>query len=97
MMPIPGQIVYSKAGRDKEKYFVIIEVIDENYVFISDGDMRRVDNPKKKKIKHLLIMKKQAKNVMDKMRDSKRITNSDIRRCLMVFKDDLEQTNQENL
>lgn len=50
-----GQIVKSKAGRDKDRNFIIVDIIDEQYVLIADGDLRKIDNPKKKKIKHLAI------------------------------------------
>jgi len=47
-----GQIVISKAGRDKGKAFIITELEDE-YVYLVDGKLRCLDNPKRKKIKHL--------------------------------------------
>lgn len=48
-----GQFVRSKAGRDKDRVFIIVDVIDDQYVLIADGDLRRIGNPKRKKIKHL--------------------------------------------
>jgi ribosomal protein L14E/L6E/L27E len=48
-----GQIVSSKAGRDKDKVFAVVDIIDDKYVFIADGDLRKIENPKKKKVKHL--------------------------------------------
>lgn len=48
-----GQIVISKAGRDINRKFVILKIIDENYVLISDGKLRKIDKPKLKKNKHL--------------------------------------------
>ena len=48
-----GQIVISKAGRDINLKFVILKIIDENYVLISDGRLRKIDKPKLKKNKHL--------------------------------------------
>ncbi len=50
---IPGQLVKSKAGRDKDRTFIIIAIIDDEYVTIVDGDLRRVEKPKRKKIRHL--------------------------------------------
>lgn len=50
---VPGAIVRSKAGRDKFRFFVVIDVVDNDYVTIADGDLRKIDSPKKKKIKHL--------------------------------------------
>ncbi len=48
-----GQFVRSKAGRDKGRVFIIVDVIDDQYVLVADGDLRRIGNPKKKKVKHL--------------------------------------------
>lgn len=48
-----GQLVRSRAGRDKDRLFIIIGIIDDQYVTIVDGDLRRVEQPKRKKIRHL--------------------------------------------
>ena len=47
-----GDLVLSKAGRDKEKIFLVIEV-ENGFAKIVDGKMRKVKTPKKKSIKHL--------------------------------------------
>lgn len=49
----PGQLVKSKAGRDKDRLFIIIGITDDQYVTIVDGNLRRVEKPKRKKIRHL--------------------------------------------
>lgn len=48
-----GSVVYSRAGRDEGNFFMVYEIIDDSYVLIVDGDIRKLDKPKKKKIKHL--------------------------------------------
>ncbi len=48
-----GQVVSSKSGRDKDKIFIVIDILDDKYVLIADGDLRKVEKPKKKKVKHL--------------------------------------------
>jgi ribosomal protein L14E/L6E/L27E len=48
-----GQVVKSKAGRDKDRNFIVVNVLDREYVLLADGDLRKIDNPKKKKAKHL--------------------------------------------
>ena len=45
-----GQVVKSKAGRDKDKIFVIIN-IEEEYAYLADGHLRRMEKPKQKKMK----------------------------------------------
>ncbi|MDO4764610.1 MAG: KOW domain-containing RNA-binding protein [Eubacteriales bacterium] len=47
-----GQLVISKAGRDKGNHFLVIELA-KDYVYLVDGKTRRIDQPKKKKIKHI--------------------------------------------
>ena len=47
-----GQVVRSIAGRDNGTAYVIIRT-SENYVFVADGATRKLENPKKKKFKHI--------------------------------------------
>lgn len=47
-----GTVVISKAGRDKNKPMMIVE-ITENGVFVCDGKERPLENPKRKNPKHL--------------------------------------------
>lgn len=50
-----GQIVRSKKGRDVGRVFVITEIIDDDYLHLVDGKLRKLDRPKKKKVKHVSI------------------------------------------
>lgn len=43
-----GQVVKSKAGRDKGKLFIVLNVEDP-YAYIADGSLRKVEKPKKRK------------------------------------------------
>ena len=47
-----GSIVRSKAGRDKGMLFVAVG-LEGGYAYVSDGKLRKVEKPKKKKLKHL--------------------------------------------
>ena len=47
-----GRVVISKSGRDKGRSFVVFE-IDDRYVWLADGKLRKIEAPKKKNIKHL--------------------------------------------
>lgn len=48
-----GQIVKSISGRDKGRYFIVIKICTDDMVLISDGNLRKIQKPKLKKIKHL--------------------------------------------
>ena len=54
---VKGQVVRSKKGRDEGKVFVITEIIDKDFLYLVDGKLRKLDRPKKKKVKHLYIYK----------------------------------------
>ena len=47
-----GDIVLSKKGRDKGKYFLVVRIVD-NIAYIVDGKNRKVTALKKKNVKHL--------------------------------------------
>lgn len=79
---IIGTIVVSKAGRDKDKHFLVTGIIDENYVIIVDGDLRKIDKPKKKKIKHLLITKQYSAEIKDMIMQGDKLTNAQIRKYI---------------
>ena len=46
-----GFFVFSSAGRDKGRCFVVMQESEEFYS-LADGKLRRVEKPKKKKKKH---------------------------------------------
>jgi ribosomal protein L14E/L6E/L27E len=84
-----GQYVRSKAGRDKNHVFIVLEVIDHEYVYLTDGDVRRLERPKKKKSKHLYEFSQISEVVREKIKDDKKLTNLMIRKEIEKF--DLNQ------
>lgn len=77
-----GQVVKSRAGRDKGRIFLIIDIIDKENVYIVDGDLRKLDRPKKKKIKHLIVYNTILDELKYKLDNNIKINNAYIRRLL---------------
>ena len=75
-----GDIALALAGRDEGRLFAVIALDDkdENYVFIADGRSRRADKPKRKKIKHLKLVKETA----FECKEGEKITNSMLRKTI---------------
>jgi hypothetical protein len=48
----PGQLVTSRAGRDKGQAFIVLGV-EGDRVLVADGRLRRVARPKRKNVRHL--------------------------------------------
>ena len=51
-----GELVTSKAGHDKDRLYMIVGEEGE-CVYLCDGRLRGVEHPKKKKKKHIQIIK----------------------------------------
>ena len=79
-----GQIVFSKCGRDQGKPFIIVS-IEEDYVYLVDGDLRKVDNPKLKKHKHIQPTLTTNEWIKQKIIEENRLTNNDVRRALEEY------------
>lgn len=48
-----GDVVISTAGRDKGRKMVVVGIVDADHVFVADGDLRKIEKPKKKKNRHI--------------------------------------------
>jgi ribosomal protein L14E/L6E/L27E len=77
-----GQLVIATAGRDTNRKFIITCIINDQYVYISDGDSRKLENPKKKKLKHLRLTKYISNEIMQGLQQNKKVTNSVISKCI---------------
>lgn len=82
-----GQIVTSKAGRDEGKVFIIVGILDGAYVQISDGDLRKIEKPKKKKIRHLEFSGRISEMISDKLSNGMKVTNAEIRKSIEGLSD----------
>ena len=81
-----GRIAVSTAGRDKKRYFVIIDIIDAQYVYIADGDLRKKDHPKKKKLRHLKLCPEVLESIAAKLKEGTKVFDAEIRSALRAFR-----------
>lgn len=76
-----GRAVQSLQGRDAGRCFVILQVVDDQFVLMADGLTRKLDHPKKKKVKHLHPKPVRMEGVEDGLK-SHHLLDSDLRRFL---------------
>ena len=76
-----GSIVRSKAGRDKGDFFIVLSV-EDNYVYMANGELRKVDQPNKKKLRHLQGTDEVSEFVANKIAQGLKVTNSEVRKAL---------------
>lgn len=74
-------VVKSLSGRDAGRLFVVVNESPE-YVYLADGRLRRVERPKKKKLKHVQLMYREQTRAAVKLKNGEKVSNSEIRRML---------------
>lgn len=82
-----GQVVKSRAGRDNGRLFLVLNIVDEYNVQIVDGDLRKLNNPKLKKIKHLIVYKNVIPDFKYNLENKMMINDAYIRKILEPFKE----------
>lgn len=80
-----GRVVSSKAGRDKGKFFIIVGILDEDHVYVSDGKLRTIEKPKKKRLKHLNFIDCEFKDMGELLSSHRQIDNSIIKSFLEPY------------
>ena len=88
-----SDIIESLAGRDKGKLFYVIET-EDNYVLIADGKGRKLENPKRKKLKHVRRVSRTETRVAMKILNGDKVLNSELRRDLATFGQQFNSQNQ---
>lgn len=77
-----GSVVLSIAGHDKGNHFIVTEVVNEDYVKIVDGKVRKLATPKLKKIKHLKLTSIELNDLAKALIDGEKIFDITIKSAL---------------
>ena len=92
---ILGKVVYSKNGRDKGTMFVVVGVVNERLVLLADGDLRKIENPKVKNIKHVQLTRMKADDVITYLNRGEKPDNHIIRKNLKKLQEATEIDGKE--
>ena len=88
-----SDIVLSLAGRDKGKLFYVMDT-EDNFVLLADGKGRKLENPKRKKLKHVRRVSRTETRVAVKIQNGDKVLNSELRRDLAAFGQQFNSQNQ---
>ncbi len=81
---IIGCFASSVAGHDKCTVYVIIDA-DAEYVYLSDGKLKKVDSPKKKRYKHVQIINKKDSEIELKHKKQINLIDEDIKKAIKNY------------
>lgn len=83
-----GMVAWSRAGHDSGKLYVIID-LDEQFAYLADGRLKRVESPKKKKWKHIQVRKEVPEEFRELDWDS--VKNEDVKRVIKLIKKESQE------
>ena len=88
-----SDIILSIAGRDKGKLFYVIGT-EGAYVLIANGKERKLEHPKRKKLKHVRRVARIDSRVAEKIANGDKVLNSELRSDLAAFSHSYQCQNQ---
>ena len=91
-----ADIVQSAAGRDSGKFFFVMEA-EGDFLSLADGKVRKIEHPKRKKVKHVRFVARLDSEVAEKIRRNLHVQNSELRRALALCSRQLDSQNQGGL
>ncbi|MDO8685800.1 MAG: RNA-binding protein [Clostridiales bacterium] len=88
-----GEIVFSKAGRDKGRPFLVVSEAGAEYIFLADGELRKVEKPKKKKVKHVAFTGYIIESFKERLENGNKIGNSEVRKLISGLTENVQVSN----
>ena len=76
-----SDIVLSQQGRDKGRLMMVLDT-DAEYLLLADGRRRRVERPKRKKIRHVSFVAKGHREEGRRLRQGEKLSNTEVRTAL---------------
>lgn len=83
--PKIGQVVQILQGREAGQYAIVINIVDDRFVLLADGEKRKYDRPKKKNFNHIIPMDFVSPEVQNSLLETGRVTNGKLRFAISKF------------
>ena len=80
-----GEVVKSTAGRDKDSFYLVVNIESNKRIKVVDGIIRKFNNPKLKNSRHLKSTGYISEEFLDMLKRKKRVRSSDVRKILKEY------------
>lgn len=78
-----GMLVRSKSGHDQGRVYIIMDMQGE-YLYLVDGRIRMLSNPKKKKVKHVQRVNVILTDIVE-MKQNNTLIDENIKRAIKLY------------
>ena len=86
-----GSVVISKAGRDRGRAYLVVGVVDYDFVMVANGALRKMNRQKKKRRKHLKPTGRVVTALRERLSQEKPIEDHELRAWLSEEEEKLVQ------
>ncbi len=80
-----GAICQSLQGRDKDRFYIIAEVLGDGKVTVVDGNFKKFASPKTKNLKHVKLLPQKAETIALKLVNGEKVFDSEVYSALKIF------------
>ncbi|MBO1005203.1 KOW domain-containing RNA-binding protein [Pseudogracilibacillus auburnensis] len=84
-VPQLGQIVRITKGREQNQYAVVINILDDRFVSLADGEKRKYDRPKRKNVNHIEGTPFISSEVRNSLLETNRVSNGKLRFAIAKY------------
>ena len=86
-----GRVVISKAGRDRGRAFLVVGEVDDDFMMVANGALRKMDHQKKKRRKHLKPTGRVVEALRERLSQGKPVEDHELRAWLSEEEEKLVQ------
>ncbi len=83
---VPGGVCVSTQGRDEGRYYLIKEVLPGGFVLVTDGNYKKLADPKKKSVKHVRLLPEKAESIAAKLTSGGKVFDTEVYSALKKFR-----------
>ncbi len=83
--PQIGQVVEILQGREAGQYAIVLNIVDDRFALLADGEKRKYDRPKRKNLNHVAPMDFISPEVQNSLLETGRVTNGKLRFAISKF------------
>lgn len=91
-----GQVVQSVRGRDRNRWYVVIDQDKEGFLYVADGERRPLARPKRKNPKHLLVYDRVIAEIQVTPDGGPKGADAELRQALQEVADSFNHNGEED-
>lgn len=80
-----GKLAKSKSGHDRDSIYVIVRE-EAQFVFLADGRLKPVEQPKKKNKKHIQMIKHLSREITELLPADREFRNEEVKRAIKIYR-----------